>query len=254
MTANPLQSRHAYFVHRTFARQATLRSTLAQARKSLLLRELASGKADLQEDDKDNAIPSVSKLEWDSPLDIVRYPDPRLRAKNAKIAVFDESLKRLAAEMFDIMYRDEGVGLAAPQVGVNVRLMVYNPEGEKGKGREWILVNPKVISSGKGTETMEEGCLSFQDASIDLYIRGDVTRSNTVKIKAQDETGAKVSLSLTDWQARIFQHEFDHLQGTLFYDRMNQEEFQKVKSELIFMEKLFEKHNPDVQIQSVNRM
>ena len=71
--------------------------------------------------------------------------------------------------------RDEGVGLAAPQVGVNVRLMVYNPEGEKGKGREWILVNPRLISSGKGTETMEEGCLSFQDASIDLYIRGDVS-------------------------------------------------------------------------------
>ncbi len=73
--------------------------------------------------------------------------------------------------------RDEGVGLAAPQVGVNVRLMVYNPEGEKGKGREWILVNPRLISSGKGTETMEEGCLSFQDASIDLYIRGDVSVS-----------------------------------------------------------------------------
>lgn len=71
--------------------------------------------------------------------------------------------------------RDEGVGLAAPQVGVNVRLMVYNPEGERGKGREWILVNPRIISSGKGTETMEEGCLSFQDASINLYIRGDVT-------------------------------------------------------------------------------
>ncbi len=73
--------------------------------------------------------------------------------------------------------RDEGVGLAAPQVGVNVRLMVYNPEGEKGKGREWILVNPRLISSGKGTETMEEGCLSFQDASIDLYIRGGVSVS-----------------------------------------------------------------------------
>ncbi len=73
--------------------------------------------------------------------------------------------------------RDEGVGLAAPQVGVNVRLMVYNPEGEKGKGREWILVNPRLISSGKGTENMEEGCLSFQDASIDLYIRGDVSVS-----------------------------------------------------------------------------
>jgi len=67
------------------------------------------------------------------------------------------------------------VGLAAPQVGVNVRIMVYNPEGEKGKGREWILVNPRIISSGKGLDTMEEGCLSFQDASIDLQIRAAVT-------------------------------------------------------------------------------
>ncbi|DBB17934.1 TPA: Peptide deformylase 1B, chloroplastic, variant 2 [Trebouxia sp. C0006] len=214
LNATSASSGNAYSMHRNFARQANLRSTVAQARKSLMLRELASGKADMKEDDDD----AVSKLEWESPLDIVRYPDPRLRAKNARIAVFDESLKQLAAEMFAIMYRDEGVGLAAPQVGVNVRLMVYNPEGEKGKGREWILVNPRLISSGKGTESMEEGCLSFQDASIDLYIRGDVSRPNTVKIKAQDETGAKVSLSLTDWQARIFQHEYDHLQvGSLMF-------------------------------------
>ena len=56
--------------------------------------------------------------------------------------------------------------------------MVYNPEGERGKGKEYILVNPKIISSGRGTDIMEEGCLSFQDASIDLYIRGDVTVSS----------------------------------------------------------------------------
>ncbi|DBA87641.1 hypothetical protein WJX77_012101 [Trebouxia sp. C0004] len=253
LKATSAPSGNAYSMCRNFGRKAALQSTVAQARKSLMLRELASGKADLKEDDDEGSTPSVSKLEWESPLDIVRYPDPRLRAKNARISVFDESLKHLAAEMFEIMYRDEGVGLAAPQVGVNVRLMVYNPEGEKGKGREWILVNPRLISSGKGTETMEEGCLSFQDASIDLYIRGDVSRPNTVRIKAQDETGAKVCLSLTDWQARIFQHEYDHLQGTLFHDRMNQEEFQKVKPELVFMEKLFEKHNPDVQVQSVSQ-
>ena len=67
------------------------------------------------------------------------------------------------------------MGLAAPQVGVNVRLMVYNPEGEEGKGKEWILVNPRIISSSKGLDTMDEGCLSFQDASIDLWIKGAIT-------------------------------------------------------------------------------
>ena len=76
--------------------------------------------------------------------------------------------------------RDQGVGLAAPQVGVNVRLMVYNPEGEKGKGQEWILVNPRIISSGKGQDTMEEGCLSFQDISKDMYIKGRITVSVSV--------------------------------------------------------------------------
>ena len=73
-----------------------------------------------------------------------------------------------------LICRDEGVGLAAPQVGVNVRLMVYNPEGKKGEGQEWILVNPRVISSGKGQDIMEEGCLSFQDLSKDMRITGRV--------------------------------------------------------------------------------
>ena len=183
-----------------------------------------------------------------------------------------------------LICRDVGVGLAAPQVGVNVRLMLYNPEGEQGKGKEYILVNPRIVKTGKGTDTMEEGCLSFIDHSIDLDIRADVTVSSlmfllallhcqpehvctpdkdvrvsishvlscyssilpvtnsvgstsklcqsqcvcipdnmawfvlqrplSVKIKAQDETGAKVSLSLTDFQARIFQHEYDHLQAS----------------------------------------
>ena len=79
-----------------------------------------------------------------------------------------------AVPISEIVCRDQGVGLAAPQVGVNVRLMVYNPEGEKGKGQEWILVNPRVVSSGKGQDIMEEGCLSFQDLSKDMHIKGRV--------------------------------------------------------------------------------
>lgn len=67
------------------------------------------------------------------------------------------------------------MGLAAPQVGVNVRLMVYNPEGKKGEGQEWILVNPRIVSTGKGQDTMAEGCLSFQDISKDMYITGRIT-------------------------------------------------------------------------------
>lgn len=67
------------------------------------------------------------------------------------------------------------MGLAAPQVGVNVRLMVYNPEGKKGEGQEWILVNPRIVSTGRGQDTMAEGCLSFQDISKDMFITGHIT-------------------------------------------------------------------------------
>lgn len=73
--------------------------------------------------------------------------------------------------------RDDGVGLAAPQVGVNVRMMVYNQEGKRGEGEEHILVNPKIISTSKTTDVMEEGCLSFQDLKTDLHIKGEVTVS-----------------------------------------------------------------------------
>ena len=98
------------------------------------------------------------------PLTIIRYPDPRLRAPNARVGFFDEKLALIARAMFDAMYScdDEGVGLAAPQVGVNLRLMVFNPEGDAAKPEEEVvLVNPRVISSGGPLRPFEEGCLSF---------------------------------------------------------------------------------------------
>ncbi|KAG0585177.1 hypothetical protein KC19_3G264500 [Ceratodon purpureus] len=100
-------------------------------------------------------------LEFESPLDVILYPDPRLRAKNKFINVFDEKLQQLVNEMFDIMYKTDGVGLAAPQVGVNVRLMVYNPMGERGSGQEYVLVNPRIVKYGKSRDLFDEGCLSF---------------------------------------------------------------------------------------------
>eukprot|EP00951_Prasinocladus_malaysianus_P007248 scaffold52096_cov30-Prasinocladus_malaysianus.AAC.1 len=110
------------------------------------------------------ACTGLTKLEWDSPLtldSIVKYPDPVLRAPNGRVATFDDDLKKLAAEMLEVMYQDDGVGLAAPQVGVNVQLMVFNPEGIKGHGEEFILCNPRIISTGKDSDIDEEGCLSF---------------------------------------------------------------------------------------------
>lgn len=105
----------------------------------------------------------MTKIEWQSPLSIIQYPDPRLRAVNGRVGAFDESLARLSKEMFEVMYASEdgGVGLAAPQVGVNLRLMVFNPGKEREKEEEVVLVNPQVVSASGPIRGFEEGCLSF---------------------------------------------------------------------------------------------
>ncbi|GLC59551.1 hypothetical protein PLESTB_001499500 [Pleodorina starrii] len=188
-------------------------------------------------------VPTVTKLEWASPLQIVKYPDPRLRAVNARIGVFDESLLRLAKEMIEVMYQDDGVGLAAPQVGVNVRLMVFNPEGRARPGNESILVNPEIVESVGGKELGEEGCLSFP------RIYGDVERSRQITIKALDAKGQPVKLQLTDpWVSRIFQHEYDHLQGVLFHDRMKPAVLETVRPALVAMEEEFLAANPGAKV------
>lgn len=149
-------------------------------------------------------------------MDILHYPDPRLRAKNTAVTAFDEELAQTAREMFEVMYRTGGVGLAAPQVGINKKLLVYNPTGRAGESdAEIVLCNPKLVSKSRDQEPGEEGCLSFPD------IRGQVTRPVRVKIEAQDLHGEPLELELEDWDARIFLHEFDHLEGILFIDRMS---------------------------------
>ncbi|MCO5612778.1 hypothetical protein L7F22_067048 [Adiantum nelumboides] len=156
----------------------------------------------------------AGNLEYESPLRIVLYPDPKLRARNKRITVFDEKLEKFAKEMFEVMYETDGVGLSAPQVGVNVQLMVFNPEGERGKGEEIVLVNPKIFKYASKRTLYTEGCLSFPE------IEADVARPVSVKIEAQDVRGQKFNIHLKGFQARIFQHEFDHLQSTLFFEHM----------------------------------
>ncbi|MDA1259825.1 MAG: peptide deformylase [Planctomycetota bacterium] len=148
-------------------------------------------------------------------MDVVLYPDPRLRAKNAPVEVFDAELAATARAMFEAMYRTEGVGLAAPQVGINRRLLVYNPTGKAEEADlEIVLCNPKIAWKSRVIEPGREGCLSFP------AIYGQIDRPIAVKIEAQGLDGAPVTLELEDWDARIFLHEFDHLDGVLFTDRM----------------------------------
>ncbi|GAX80756.1 hypothetical protein CEUSTIGMA_g8191.t1 [Chlamydomonas eustigma] len=209
-------------------------------------------------------LPTLSSLEWSKPLQIVRYPDPRLRAVNAKITKFDSSLLELAKEMIQAMYLDDGVGLAAPQVGINARLMVFNPHGKEKPGNESILVNPEIVSISKSTAVETEGCLSFPDrCSNDVsrtLIYADVERPRDIIVKAQDEKGEPVQLQLgglSDLGAfisRIFQHEYDHLQGILFHDRMKANVLDSVRTSLQALEEEFLVANPGVKIQRIPAM
>ena len=103
-------------------------------------------------------------------LRILEYPHPLLRAPNADVTEFDDELKQLTKEMFDIMYASRGVGLAAPQLGINKRLMVFNPEGDPKKWlSELVLCNPEIEEYSTSTALEEEGCLSFPGFTADAY-------------------------------------------------------------------------------------
>jgi peptide deformylase len=144
-------------------------------------------------------------------LKIVKYPDPRLRAMSRPVTEFGPDLKALAGRMFELMREARGVGLAAPQVGLNIRLFVINPTGEDGDDRAYV--NP-VLTEAEGEEEGEEGCLSLPN------INAKVWRSKTMKIQAQDLDGHPFEEQASGYVARIWQHETDHLNGTMIIDRM----------------------------------
>jgi hypothetical protein len=138
-------------------------TTLARGKKGGFLSELSEI---AEENDATGAA-----VEFALPLEIQKYPSAKLRDENKKIGVFDAELKKLADAMFAKMYESDGVGLAAPQVGVNYRLMVYNEAGERGKGAEVVMVNPKIVKFSKEKDMFEEGCLSFPAIYADVEVR-----------------------------------------------------------------------------------
>jgi peptide deformylase len=169
-------------------------------------------------------------------LVVLKYPHPSLRAPNAEIPVEEltgpgSEISRIAKEMFLVMYATEGVGLAAPQVGINKRLMVYNESGDKKKWmQEVVMVNPKIVEFSEGKDVENEGCLSFPG------MRGDVERSKWIKVEALNLKGKKIKKKFTGWEARIFQHEYDHLDGVVYVDRLTEagrKEVQPALDELV---------------------
>ncbi|MCH9689763.1 MAG: peptide deformylase [Gammaproteobacteria bacterium] len=143
---------------------------------------------------------------------VIYLPDTRLRNKNARIDTFDSQLTTLIDDMFDTMYHAKGVGLAAPQIGINLQLTVIDVIGDKTN--QYVLINPEIIAS-EGEIKYQEGCLSVPGA-YDTVIRAD-----KVTVRAQDPTGKTFEITADGLLGHCFQHEIDHLNGKLFIDHLS---------------------------------
>jgi peptide deformylase len=177
-------------------------------------------------------------------LQIIQYPHPTLRHLSKPLKRVDTDLRSLVAEMFELMYAHEGVGLAANQVDLPYRLFVTNVEGKREANEaERVFINP-VLSGGRGQHEDEEGCLSIPG------IYAPVTRNETIRVEAYDLAGNEIREEYDGLMARILQHETDHLDGTLFIDRLGPTQLAGLREkleefELAFQSKLETGELPD---------
>jgi peptide deformylase len=149
-------------------------------------------------------------------VQIVKYPHPTLRRKSKDLRRVDAELRKIVREMFELMYAAKGIGLSANQVDLPYRLFVSNPSGERSAAdEERVFINP-VISRQTGMEEAEEGCLSFPG------IYAPVKRPEKIAISAYDLSGEERHYELDGLRARAAQHEYDHLDGKLFIDRLSE--------------------------------
>lgn len=173
-------------------------------------------------------------------LEVLKYPDVRLREVSKPVQTFDAKLKKLSEDMLETMYAESGIGLAAPQVGELVQMLVidcrpreendrYDIEGssdlEKVISQPLIICNPKIVKH-EGKTTFDEGCLSvpsFYDT---------VERHLYIELEYQDITGAKKLLKTDGMLAIVIQHEMDHLEGTLFIDHLSLIKANKIKNQI----------------------
>ena len=166
-------------------------------------------------------------------MQIVQYPHPVLRHKSKPLKKVDAELRRIVGEMFEVMYQDKGIGLAANQVDLPYRLFIINLQADPLAGEEFVFINP-VITARKGMAEAEEGCLSLPS----LY--GDVKRPETVSLNAYSLAGEEVTLDLDGLFARAVQHEIDHLDGVLFIDRLSPTGLAKARPALEDFELIFD--------------
>lgn len=154
-------------------------------------------------------------------LPMVIAPDPRLKTASAPVADFGDELRTLVGDMFDTMYYERGIGLAAVQVGVHKRVLVADVswredgEGNAAAGEQHVLINPEILEDSGDKHVYKEGCLSFPDQF------AEVTRPSSVRVRFQDIQGNTQEQSFEGLLATCIQHEIDHLNGVVFVDHIS---------------------------------
>ena len=146
--------------------------------------------------------------------EIVKYGSKVLRENAAPVEAVDDEIKQLIDDLFDSMSEAEGVGLAAPQIGISRRVIVVDVSSQRGDTPPLALINPQILQS-EGADSAEEGCLSLPE----LY--GEVERATRIEVDALDATGNPFQLVAEDFVSRVLQHEIDHLNGILFVDHIS---------------------------------
>jgi len=156
-------------------------------------------------------------------LDILHFPDQRLRTRARDVASVDDQVRTLVDDLFETMYQAPGIGLAATQVNVHRRILVIDTSSEQDQPR--VFINPEILEQD-GSEEMDEGCLSVPG------VYESVQRAERIKVRALDRNGAVFELETDGLLAVCIQHEIDHLDGKLFVDYLSQLKRQRIRKKL----------------------
>lgn len=156
-------------------------------------------------------------------LEILQYPDPRLRVKAAEVKEITNEIRQLVDDMYETMYHAKGVGLAATQVGINWR--IFTMDVSEARDQRMCIINPEIVSS-EGERFEDEGCLSVTGA----YEK--VKRAEKVRMRAMDLDGKTIEIDADGLMAHCIQHEIDHLNGKLFIDHLSKLKLDRLKKKL----------------------
>ena len=157
-------------------------------------------------------------------LNVLIYPDDHLKVVCDPVSEVNDAIRKIVDDMFDTMYQEEGIGLAAPQVDILQRIITIDVEGDKKN--QLVLINPEILVS-EGETGIEEGCLSIPG------FRALVPRKEKVKVRALDRDGKEFTLDADGLLAICIQHEIDHLNGILFVDYLSPLKRQRIKEKLV---------------------